>query len=105
MKVLAIVALVLGAAAVGSNVYAVVETLPNYESFTQMALQQGDPLMNLLVEDYRNTLRLEAYSAFGLGVLATILGGVAGLKGKKPLAWGGALLGIAGLIWQFVWAV
>ncbi len=106
MKALGIAAIVLGVAAIGANVYAVVETKPNYESLSETIEKQGaQTKFDLpLLEEYRDTLKMLAYAAFGLGALGVILGGIAGAKGFKP-AFAGALLSLGGLIWQFLWAV
>lgn len=53
---------------------------------------------------YRDTLRILAYLAFGTGVVAALVGVVAGVK-RAPLGWAAVLLGAAGAGWQFSWAV
>ena len=107
MKGLGIAAIVLGIASVAFDVYAVVETRPNYVSLSNQITKTGaQTKFDIpLLEEYRSALRMEAYGAAGLGVVALILGAVAAFKGGFKPALGGALLGVVGLIWQFLWAV
>ncbi len=104
MKTLGIAAFVLAAVALGADLYAVIETLPNYKSMSLTAQTDGDRILRALVDSYHGTLRSLAYTALGAGVLGTILGGVAGVKGWKP-GFVAAGLALAAAAWQFAWAV
>ncbi len=106
MKALGIIAIFLGIASLAANGYAVVETLGNYESLNQQ-ISSGQVMTEFdrpLLEEYRDTLAMLAYTGFGAGVVAAIVGILAGVK-KFPAGWVGAALGVAGAIWQFTWAV
>ena len=57
-----------------------------------------------LIQEYRDALKNLAYAAFGLGVLAFLMGLGSGLKGFKP-GFIGAGVGVVSVAWQFAWAV
>jgi hypothetical protein len=107
MKGAGIAAIVLGLLSVGANVYAVAETKPNYEYMEAEIAEHGArTAFDLpLLEEYRDTLKMLAYAAFGLGILALVLGGLGGVKGGFKPSFAGAAMGAIGLIWQFLWAV
>lgn len=106
MKALGIVAIVMAIGSIGANLYAVIETKPNYEYMDGVVNGDGPQTKfdKPLLEEYRGVLQMLAYAALGLGAVATLLGGVSGAKGFKP-GFAAVGLGIAGLGWQFVWAV
>ncbi len=106
MSRLAPLALALGLASIGFNLYAVIETGPNYHgSEKRLTETPSDSIERRLNESYRQTMKQLAYGAASAGALAAVAGGVAGAKGKNKLGWGGLALGLAGLGWQFAWAV
>lgn len=107
MKALGVIAILLGLAAIGCNVYAVVETLPNYEYINGVINGSGpSTAFDIpLRESYRDALKLMAYAAFGCGILAALTGAASGIKGKFKPAWVGVALGLVGVVWQFTWAV
>ena len=96
MKILAIVALVLGLASVGTAVYGMVETKPNYDSMSND--KDLDQLGFDLVLDYKGTLMNQVIASGAAGVIAVVTGIIAFKKSKSKLALGGAVLGVVGAV-------
>ena len=99
MKALAIVALLLGLGAVGASGFAKVETYPNYQYLKhELATRGPSPPHDVpLLEEYKSTIELMHYIAWGAGAAALVLGGLAyrQRKARLPLiAIGAAVIGI-----------
>ncbi len=104
MKALAIVALLLGLVAIGASLFAKVETLPNYE-YMKGELESGPPSTPYdvpLLEEYKSTIDLMHFIAWGAGGLALVLGGVAYSKRKGVLPLVAAAAGGAGVALSFL---
>src|SRR5262245_61350805 len=103
MKALAIVALVFGLASVGSSIYAVVETAPNYKSNKKRAEESSGQtgklasLDQLVYEDYKKALGREVVGAWVAGLVALVTGGLALKKGAKVPGAIGIVLALAGV--------
>jgi hypothetical protein len=104
MKALAIVALLLGLGAIGASTFAKVETYPNYE-YMKGELESGPPATPYdvpLLEEYKSTIDLMHYIAWGAGGLALVLGIVAYTKRKGPLPLVAAAAGAVGVGLSFL---
>lgn len=109
MKILAIISILLGAGAVGTGVYSLVETYPNYKSASRRSYsgyggyggrassRLGD-LDRMLYRSYEEALKTQIIlGPWAAGGLALILGLVAGIK-KRKLGFVGAGLGIVAVV-------
>ena len=106
MKVLAVVAIILGLAAVGASVFAKVETHGNYQYMKgevdagRIQTKYDVPLVN----EYKATLDKLHLLAWIAGGLALLLGVVALVKsqGGKALPAVAIVLGLAGVALSFI---
>jgi hypothetical protein len=102
MKVLAIVALLLGLAAAGASIFAKVETHGNYVYMKETIEKEGPKTAydRPLLEEYSSTLKTMHLVAWAAGGLALVLGLIALAKRKSspiPVALPSAAL-VAGLV-------
>jgi ABC-type uncharacterized transport system YnjBCD permease subunit len=102
MKVLAIIALLLGVAAIGASTFAKVETHGNYE-YMKETIERDGPATAYdlpLLEEYASTLKTMHLVAWAAGALALVLGLIALSKRKispVPVALPAAAM-VAGLL-------
>ena len=94
VKILAIIALVLGFAAAATSAYGMIETKPNYESMS--ADKELDRLGFDLLLDYKGALMNQVIGSAVAGVLAVVCGLIAFKKRKSKIALIGVILGIIG---------
>ena len=101
MKILSIIALVLGLVAISIGLYHLIETYPNVNAFHKMYLESNAPLDQSMWQSCRSAGWMQIYAIWGVGGLGLILGAIAAIKEKGKMRYAaiaGGILSIAAFI-------
>jgi hypothetical protein len=98
MKILSVIALVLGLIAISIGLYHLIETYPNIKAFGKMYLESNAPLDQSMWQSYRSAGWMQIYAIWGVGGLGLISGVIAAIKEKEKMR----LIAIAGGVLSLV---